>query len=123
MYSPEVSLSFTIDVEWQGFKFKLVLVYLDTCDGKKNLKMKSKLVNIVGAVDEDTDLILLGDFNAYVGIIGPQELNRNGRRLLDLIETHSLILLNNDEKCVWEITHTEGREVPRLCIGEQEGLQ
>ena len=55
-------------------------------------------------MDEDSDLILLGDFNAHVGIVGPQELNRNGRLLLNLMETYSLILLNNNEKCVGEIT-------------------
>ena len=57
-------------VEWQGWKLKLVLVYLDTHDGERNLKIKSKLEDIVGAVDEDNDLILPEDFNAHVGIIG-----------------------------------------------------
>ena len=76
-----------VNVEWQGWKFKLVLVYLDARDGERNLKIKSKLENIVGAVDEEGDLILLGDFNAHVGIVWPQELNRNGQLLLDLMET------------------------------------
>ena len=62
-----------VNVEWHGWKFKFVLVYLDTRDGERNLKIKSKLENIVGAVDEDSDLILLGDFNAHIGIVGPQE--------------------------------------------------
>ena len=56
-------------VEWQGWKFKLVLVYLDT-RGERNLKIKSKLEDIDGAVAKDNDLILHGDFNAHVGIIG-----------------------------------------------------
>ena len=78
------------------------------------MKIKSKLENIVGAVDEDGDLVLLGDFNVHVGIVGPQELNRNGCLLLDLMETYNLILLNNDEKCVGEIT--------RSCRGERSTI-
>ena len=31
-----------VNVEWQGWKFKLVRVYLDTRDGERNLKIKSK---------------------------------------------------------------------------------
>ena len=81
------------------------------------MKIKSKLENIVGAVtavDEDNDIILLGDFNAHVGIVGPQELNINGCLLLDLMETYNLILLNNDENCVGEIT--------RSCRGERSTI-
>ena len=68
--------------------------------------------DIVGAVDEDSDLILLRDFIAHIGIIGLEELNRNGTLLLDLMETYNLILLNNDEKCVGEITQS--------CRGKRE---
>ena len=40
-----------LNVEWQGWKFKFVLVYLDTRDMERNLKIKSKMEDIVGAVD------------------------------------------------------------------------
>ena len=36
-----------------------MLVYFDTLDKERNIKIKSKPEDIFGAVDEDDDLILL----------------------------------------------------------------
>ena len=46
--------------------------------------------------------------NAHVGFLGEQQLNKNGERLLDLMEECRLIMLNLDESCTGEITREQG---------------
>ena len=41
----------------------------------------------------------MGDFNAHVGIIGEQELNCNGKIVLDIMTENNMIMLNDTDKC------------------------
>ena len=41
-------------------------------------------------------LLILGDFNGHIGVLGTQKLNRNGKRV---IENFNLNLSNLDDKC------------------------
>ena len=41
----------------------------------------------------DENIILLGDYNAHLGFVGPQKLNKNGKVVIDLMEACNLILL------------------------------
>ena len=43
--------------------------------------------------------MILGDFNAHLGIIGDQDVNYNGRIVLDMMTEDNMILLNDTGKC------------------------
>ena len=53
---------------------------------------------------EDELIFILGDFNAHLGIIGDQDVNYNGRIVLDMMTEDNMILLNDTEKWIytWE---------------------
>ena len=48
---------------------------------------------------EDELIFILGDFNAHLGIIGDQDVNYNGRIVLDMMTEDNMIFLNDTEKC------------------------
>ena len=63
---------------------------------KLNKEMYNEIKNIVDLSEtEETPLILLGDFNAHVGFLGSQKINKNGELLLKSAEDNNLILLND----------------------------
>ena len=55
------------------------------------MKIKNKVREVVEEIDVDENLILLGDFNAHLGFVGPQ--NKNGKVVIELMETFNLILI------------------------------
>ena len=59
-------------------------------------------------------VVVLGDFNAHLGFVGPQELNWNGDMVLDLMEKYSLILLNADDRCNGIITRSQRNEASAI---------
>ena len=62
---------------------------------------------------EDEELIfLLGDFNGHIGILGNQQLNYNGKLVMDIKTECDLILLNSTEKCDGTYTWSRGRLAP-----------
>ena len=95
-----------VDVEWRGWRFKMILIYMDVQEEARNIRIKNKVKEVVEETDVDEDLILLGDFNAHLGFIGPQKLNKNGKVVIDLMEACSLILLNGDDRCEGQITRS-----------------
>ena len=55
---------------------------------------------------------LLGDFNGHAGYKRPQNINQNGKIILELTEKYDLFMLNYDQECRGEITYERGpREV------------
>ena len=47
---------------------------------------------------KDEFIFIIGDFNAHLGIIGDQNVNYNGRIVLDMMTEDNMILLNDTEK-------------------------
>ena len=74
---------------------------------KRNIKIRNELNEILEKTLDSENILVLGDFNGHIGYIGPQDLNRNGRYVLELIEKYNLILLNGDDRCQGEITREE----------------
>ena len=95
------------EVEVGNTKIKMVLVYMDVVSEERNLKIRRELNNIIERNVEESNLIVLGDFNGHVGFLGPQDVNRNGKYVLDIMEKFNLILLNGDDGCEGEITREE----------------
>ena len=60
----------------------------------------------IGHCDDDELVFIMGDFNAHVGIIREQELNCNGKIVLDILTENNMI--NDTNKC--EGTYTWSRD-------------
>ena len=74
-------------VEIWSFSFLLVLVYLDTRDIGRNGRIYEELNGIMNRLMEGEACLIMGDFNGHVGYLGEQELNRNGDKMLDFMES------------------------------------
>ena len=76
------------------------------------------------ATCSDMPVMIIGDFNAHVGngeygIKGNSDkVNRNGRKLLDLMERRDLILVNNSDQCkgLWTRVSDTGKSAIDLVI-------
>ena len=93
-----------VTCNFRKYIFALLIVYLDARDVNRNQKIIEKLENIVKDWEiKQTPVIIVGDFNAHIGIVGNQSVNANGRLILDLLNKFNLVLLNEDEICEGEI--------------------
>ena len=59
---------------------------------------------------EDEALIIIGDFNGHIGILGEQNLDKNGQVILEWMNNYSLILLNSDDECRGTYTWSRGSQ-------------
>ena len=89
--------------------FFIFLVYLATANVNRNKEIIKTIGNNIRKYEEER-LIILGDFNGHVGFLGPQDLNKNGRAILQIMEDHNLTMLNADPACSGEITWKKGNQ-------------
>ena len=88
-------------------KHIIATVYLSVNDIEKNKEMTKELKNITEKYKEEK-LMIVGDLNAHVGLIGNQSINQNGRLVRELMEQTSLIMMNIDkEKTTGKITWSQ----------------
>ena len=97
-----------VEMKIKQLKFDVSLFYSVTgmfsMDyGERNRQIINNLKNIAGE-NKDKKLMILGDFNAHIGILGEQEINKNGEEVMKLMEEAGLIMLNMDDECTGEIT-------------------
>ena len=95
-----------VDIEMRNMKMRVVLTYWDASEDNRNGEIVTCIRSILDQFEGK--LMILGDMNAHVGFLGEQQLNKNGERLLDLMEDCRLIMLNLDESCTGEITREQG---------------
>lgn len=93
-----------VEVSYKNFTMSLMLVYCPTNNPVRYLHVMKEIDNFTSRQDENSNYTILGDFNAHLGLIGPQPLNNKGQQVLDLMERYNLILLNNDLNSVGETT-------------------
>ena len=72
---------------------------MDVNDQRRNYYIRSELNQILSDYAENENVLVLGDFNGHLGFIGEQELNENGRYVLEIMEGYNLVLLNGDLNC------------------------
>ena len=86
----------------KSFKVTIILVYLSVKRNEGEIKnqnvLKAKRRGIHDCSEEEL-IFILRDFNAHLGIIGEQDVNYNGRIILDTMTEDNMILLNDTEKC------------------------
>ena len=88
----------------QNTKIRIISVNLsidssNDDDKIRNINLKREIVNKIEQSDAEEALIILGDFNGHTGFLGHQKLDNNGQFIIELMDNHSLILLNNDTNC------------------------
>ena len=70
-------------------KVTIILIYLSVIRGATEIKSNQGIITGIRRgichCDDDELVFIMGDFNAHVGIIGEQELNYNGKIVLDVM--------------------------------------
>ena len=94
-----------VDMEMRSKRIRVILTYWDVTNNDRNDKIIDCIKRIVE--DHEGKLMVLGDMNAHIGILGKQEMNKNGEKLLMLVEECRLVILNLDEACKGETTREE----------------
>ena len=94
------------------YKTTIILVYLSVVKGeeekKANEDMKKEVRRHIENCEDEELIFLLGDFNGHIGILGNQQLNYNGKLVMDIKTECDLILLNSTEKCDGTYTWSRG---------------
>ena len=94
------------------YKTTIILVYLSVVKGeeekKANEDMKKEVRRHIENCEDEELIFLLGDFNGHIGILGNQQLNYNGKLVMDIKTECDLILLNSIEKCDGTYTWSRG---------------
>ena len=85
-----------VELEVRNTKMCLLLTYWDVREDERN---EIIVTSIRSWIDEyKRKLLGIEDMNAHVGILGEQSVNRNGERLLRLMDECGLIMINADPK-------------------------
>lgn len=79
-------------------KFKIIPTYLTTNDEGRNQVIAWHVDSLLKKARGKTTAFL-GDFSGHLGLIGEQEVNQNGNRVLHWAEKSNLTILSGDPKC------------------------
>ena len=86
--------------------FILLVIYAATNDVSRNDVLYKEIFSFMMKY-EDEKMLIIGDFNGHIGLLGKQKIDKNGRRVLDLADRFNLSILNLDDKCVGDITWSQ----------------
>ena len=90
------------------YKFYSILVYMSVTDFNLNQDIMREIISLVNSI-KDRDILVLGDFNAHIELIGYQKLNKNGETILNILEKCDLVMLNlDDSKTTGTVTWQRG---------------
>ena len=67
-------------------------MYMDVQEEARNIGIRNRVREVVEEIDVGENLIILGDFNAHLGFVGPQKLNKNGKVVVDLMESWRYVI-------------------------------
>ena len=84
-------------IEYNKFDKYLIIVSYMTVEGPEAKDDNTKKFNCIKNIIErypKQKIILMGDMNAHIGILG-EKINNNGKRLLDFAENQNLEILNS----------------------------
>ena len=94
-------------------KVTIILIYLSVIRGaterKSNKGIMTEIRRGISHCDDDELVFIIGHFNVHVGIIGEQELNYNGKSVLDSMTENNMIMLNDTDKCKGTYTWSRGQ--------------
>ena len=90
----------------RGKYIRIILVYVDV----KDKGIYEEVNRMMRGLEDEERVVIMGDFNAHVGFLGRQELNYNGKLLMEFVEKWNLIMLNADDRCEGEVTRRQRGE-------------
>ena len=90
-------------VEIGKCSFYLLLVYMATNDDLINIQIYKEVYKCIESFSNEKFLIL-GDFNGHIGTLGHQKMNKNGKKIINLVDKYNLHILNLDLRCDGIIT-------------------
>ena len=95
-------------------KVTIIIVYFSVVRGEEERKInsgiKKEVKKHIEECEDDELIFLLGDFNSHIGILGEQQINYNGKLVMDMKMECNLILLNATDKCEGMITWSRGEQ-------------
>ena len=94
-------------VEVGMLRFFLVVTYFATNDRKTNEDLTKEIGKFLKSKENDK-VMMVGDFNAHLGILGTQKVNDTGKKVLKMREEHNLNILNLDPRCKGVKTWSRG---------------
>ena len=100
-----------------GWDVVIIVVYFSVSDRERNYSIRIEIENILGKrIDEA--VLIVGDFNGHIGYLGEQNLDANGKMILDWLEKYKVTLLN-DVKCsgLYTWSRDEQKSVIDFAIG------
>ena len=96
----------SIQVKKRNYNFHMLVTYMDVKDQDRNEQIRKETREIMGNHEEES-ILMLGDFNGHLGFIGEQNIDRNGRYVLEIMENFNMCLLNGDDRCEGVTTREE----------------
>ena len=87
--------------------FYIIVVYMSTNDDNRNCILYKELGKFTEKFLNEK-ILILGDFNGHIGVVGPQKMNKNGQKLINFTDKYNLNILNLDTNCSGEITWEQG---------------
>ena len=100
-----------IKLQVKGEIIRMILIYAmvvrEDEEKKGNLELFKEVRAIIRKCEEEELIYILGDFNGHIGIIGDQQINYNGKMIMDLMIEYNLILVNDSENARGYIHGTE----------------
>ena len=92
----------------------IILVYMATGSTQesrqRNTKIHDKINKIIDENQERSGIVLMGDFNGHLGLLGSQQEDENGRRVKQIVTEHNLSIMNLDDRCKGEHTWHRGEQ-------------
>ena len=83
-------------------EIRIILVYMSVesqpQDLERNRDLQRELECKIES-NEDRALLVMGDFNGHVGFLGDQREDRNGKFVMNLVNSSNMVMLNCDDKC------------------------
>jgi len=100
-------------------KLIIILVYLAIGNAQacreRNNQINDSIHDLVDQNKDDYGVVLMGDFNGHLGLLGTQQEDENGRRVKKIAKDHNLSIMNLDDKCDGQTTWIRADQ--RSCIG------
>ena len=81
-----------------SYSFHMLITYMDVKDQDRNKQIRKETQEVMGNHEEE-NILMLGDFNGHLVFIGEQNIDKNGRYVLEIMENFNMCLLNGDDRC------------------------
>ena len=98
-----------------GMEVRIVLVYFDSSKEKKgkdfdrNREIQGEVERMIRG-NTKKGLLVMGDFNAHLGILEDRREDVNGMMVMEWLDKFDLVLMNADAKCEGVYTWRRGEQ-------------